>query len=147
MTALSYFTSPDSIDAKASPIESRGERPRVLVVEDHEDTRFMLKVMLEKRGMSVVEAADGKTALSLAESERPSLILMDASLPQMDGLAATRSIRTQDGAGKVPIVFLSGHAEPVTQEAARTAGCDAYLIKPIDLDQLAGVLEYYLGKA
>ena len=109
----------------------------------------MLKTMLEKRGLSVMEAEDGESAIELAEKLHPKLILMDAGLPRVDGLAATRRIRAADGvdgASKVPIVFLSGHAEPVTQEAARAAGCDAFLVKPIDLDQLVNVLERYLGK-
>ena len=121
-------------------------RPLVLVTDDHEDTRFLLSTILERRGCAVVEAVDGEEAVRLAESAGPDLILMDASLPRVDGLAATRRIRQSGRTGRVPIIFVSGRAEPAFRIVARAAGCDEYLVKPLDMAQLGGVLEKYLGR-
>ncbi|HVF27001.1 MAG TPA: response regulator [Pyrinomonadaceae bacterium] len=115
------------------------------MAEDHEDTRFMLGMLLKMRGYEVVEAEDGEEAIRVAESERPSLILMDATLPRLDGLAATRRIRQLASLEGVPIIFLSGHAEPAFRAVALEAGCDKYLEKPIDFDQLDDILERHLG--
>jgi len=124
------------------------QRPRVLVVEDHEDTRFMLRTMLERRGVKVLEAENGEAAIHLAADERPHLILMDGGLPLLNGLEAARMIRARDGeTNRVPIIFLSGHAESDFQRAARAAGCDEFLIKPIDLNQLDNVLERHLRRS
>jgi two-component system OmpR family response regulator len=119
-------------------------RPRVLVAEDHEDTRLLLRVVLERDGLEVLEAADGEEAVRLAESARPDLVLLDRSLPRLDGLAVTRLVRARE-AGHVPIIFLSGHAEPLARSAAFEAGCDDYLIKPIGLDRLASVVARHLA--
>ncbi|MDT7807570.1 MAG: hypothetical protein QOJ70_1383 [Acidobacteriota bacterium] len=126
---------------------SHNAKPLVLVVEDHDDTCFLLKCVLEMRGCRVAIAADGETAVHLAEGTRPDLILMDASLPRLDGLAATRRIRELAALHEVPIVFLSGHAEPSFRvEALETGGTD-YLVKPFELAQLETVLERHLGKS
>jgi len=117
----------------------------VLVVEDHDDTRFMLGMLLKMRGFEVVEAEDGEEAIRVAERERPGLIVMDATLPRLDGLAATRQIRRLTSLEGVSIIFLSGHAEPAFRAVAFEAGCDEYLDKPIDFDQLDDVLERHLG--
>jgi PleD family two-component response regulator len=87
-----------------APAQKKHFDARVLVVEDHDDTRLMLRTMLEWRGVSVVEAADGEAAVSMTETCRPDLILMDGSLPSLDGLTATRCIRQLDGAREVPII-------------------------------------------
>jgi CheY-like chemotaxis protein len=120
-------------------------RPRVLVAEDHEDTRQMLRLVLERGGCDVLEAADGEEAVRLAESARPDLVLLDRSLPRLDGLAVTRLVRASERAGHVPIIFLSGHAEAVARSAAFEAGCDDYLVKPVGLDRLAAVLARHLA--
>lgn len=117
---------------------------KVLVVEDHEDTRDLLRMVLERRGLAVVEAGDGVEAVNLAERERPDLILMDGGLPLLDGLATTRRLRGLASLTGVPIVFLSGHAAPHDQRAARAAGCDEYVVKPFDLARLEGVLNRLL---
>jgi CheY-like chemotaxis protein len=117
----------------------------VLVAEDHEDTRFILKYMLTMRGFDVAEAENGEEAIDMAQRLRPGLILMDASLPRLDGISATRRMRGLATLRNVPIVFLSGHAEPQVQAQARDAGCDDYLVKPIDFKRLYRVLARYLS--
>src|SRR3712207_2506401 len=86
-------------------------RPLVLIADDDDDTRLLFRTVLEIRGYSVIEALDGEEAVRLAESARPDLILMDGSLPRLDGLNAKRRIRSFGRAGRVPIAFISGRAE------------------------------------
>ena len=117
---------------------------KVLVAEDHEDTRYLLRTLLEKRGFAVVEAGDGFEAVAVAERERPDLILMDGGLPLLDGCAATRRLRGLPALKAVPIVFLSGHAGQQHQAAARDAGCDEYVVKPFDFALLENVLTRHL---
>ncbi len=129
-----------------SPGRARGAK--VLVAEDHEDTRTLLRLLLEKRGFAVVEASDGREAVAAAERERPDLILMDGGLPLLDGVAATRRLRGLPALSTVPIVFLSGHAGPQHQAAARDAGCDDYVVKPFNIALLENVLNRHLrGRA
>jgi two-component system OmpR family response regulator len=118
-----------------------------MVAEDHEDTRFLLRTILERCGLAVVEAGDGEEAVSLAERETPDLILMDGGLPRLDGISAMRRMRASASLSGVPIVFLSGHAAPQQQLAAREAGCDDYLVKPFKLERLYHVLEHLLPGA
>lgn len=120
-------------------------KPLVLVVEDHDDTRLMLMYLLERRGCRVALAEDGETAVRVAEQTRPDLILMDAGLPRMDGLAAARRIRKTPALARVPIVFLSGHAQPSFRAVALETGGNDYLIKPFEVEQLERVLERHLG--
>ena len=136
-----YLAMKESEDCRTVPARGQGSAPLVMVAEDHEDTRFLLRTILERRGLSVVEAGDGEEAVSLAERETPDLILMDGSLPRLDGIAATRRMRGLPSLSAVPIVFLSGHAGPQQRLAAREAGCDDYLVKPLDLKRLYHVLE------
>jgi CheY-like chemotaxis protein len=121
-----------------------GERPLVLVVEDHEDTRFLLKTMLEMNGYRVAEAEDGEEGVLLARREHPRVVIMDATLPRLDGLAATRRIRSDTALQGVPVVFLSGNAQPDFRDAALEAGGTDVLVKPIALEVLASVLERHL---
>src|ERR1700747_2554308 len=117
-----------------------------LVVEDFEDSRFMMRKLLEMAGYCVLEASDGEQAVQVALESRPALILMDLSLPKLDGLAATRKIRQQRGFGKVPIVAVSAHDSPESREEALAAGCSEYVAKPIDFDQLSSLLDRFLSK-
>ena len=119
-------------------------RAKVLVAEDHEDTRFLLRTLLERRGYAVVEAADGLEACEVAARERPDLILMDGGLPRLDGVATTRRLRGLEELARVPIVFLTGHAGPQHQLAARAAGCDEYVVKPFELARLYQILNRLL---
>ena len=126
--------------------QSARERPLVLVTDDHADTRLMFRTMLGMRGYSVIEAADGEQAVLLTESAAPDLILMDGTLPGLDGLGATRRIRELSKVRKTPIVFICGRAEPNYRASALDAGCDDFLLKPLDFDLLRSVLEKHLGK-
>ena len=116
----------------------------VLVVENHEDTRFLFRTLLEFRGAKVVEAENGEMAIALAANVHLDLILMDASLPLLDGFEATRRIRELSSMSDVPIVFISGHALATSQAKAFAAGCTDYLVKPIDFLAWDSVLERYL---
>ncbi|HEY9283172.1 MAG TPA: response regulator [Pyrinomonadaceae bacterium] len=143
-------TAPHSTDARPPGAHAAQGRPApaallVLVVEDHEDTRLLLRTILEMRGgVSVVEAENGAAAIAMAERLRPDLILMDGTLPLLDGFAATRHIRALASASGVPIVFLSGHAQPASEAMAFAAGCTDYLVKPFALGELERVLGRHL---
>jgi CheY-like chemotaxis protein len=126
-------------------MQSQEQIATVLLVEDTEDNRFMMRRLLEMSGYRVVEATNGEEAVRLAQSERPDLILMDLSLPVIDGLAATRAIRKLDGLGKVPIVAVSAHDTSDFQADALEAGCDSYITKPIDFSQLELLISRLLG--
>jgi two-component system cell cycle response regulator DivK len=117
-----------------------------LVVEDFEDSRFMMRRLLEMAGYSVLVASDGEQAVEMAVQERPALILMDLSLPKLDGLAATRKIRQHKIVGKIPIVAVSAHDAPESRVEALEAGCDEYVTKPIDFDHLSAVVKRFLTK-
>ena len=137
----------DRTKAPPARLQDRSVKPLVLVVEDHDDTRFMLMYLLEMHGYRVAVAEDGETAVRMAEQTCPDLILMDATLPRLDGLAATRCIRKTPALARVPIVFLSGHAQPSFRATALETGGDDYLVKPLELAQLERVLERHLGKS
>lgn len=121
--------------------ENNGAGLTVLVVEDFEDNRFMMRRLLEMSGYRVIEAVNGKQAVEAAISERPDLILMDLSLPMLDGLAATRRIREAEGLGRVPIVAVSAHDSADFHTEALAAGCNEYVTKPIDFDHLVRILD------
>jgi two-component system, cell cycle response regulator DivK len=128
-------------EQKKSSMDKRSDaRPTVLVVEDFEDNRFMMRRLLEMSGYRVVEAVNGNQAVEAAEHERPDIILMDLSLPMLDGLAATRRIRAHDRLSKVPIVAVSAHDSADFHAEALAAGCNEYVTKPIDFDQLVQLL-------
>jgi CheY-like chemotaxis protein len=110
----------------------------VMVVEDSEDIRSMMRILLEMEGFLVIEASDGLRAVELAINERPALIMMDLTLPLLDGFAATALIRKQ--LREVPIVAISGHAAPDYRTAALKAGCTDYLLKPLDFKRLDEIL-------
>ena len=126
--------------------DENGSSPLVLVVEDFEDNRFMMRRLLEMSGYRVVEAVNGNQAVEAAASEQPDIILMDLSLPQLDGLAATRRIREQQGSRRVPIVAVSAHDSADFHAEALAAGCNEYVTKPIDFDQLVGLLSRLTAK-
>lgn len=125
----------------------KNEKKLFLVVEDFEDSRFMMRRLLEMAGYQVLEASDGEQAVKLAFEKHPALILMDLSLPKLDGLAATRQIRKKMNLRKVPIVAVSAHDSPQTRAEALAAGCNEYVTKPIDFDNLNAVLKRYVAES
>lgn len=127
-------------------MQNQDETVTVLLVEDTEDNRFMMRRLLEMAGYRVIEATNGEEAVRFAGSERPQLILMDLSLPVLDGLAATRAIRKLDGFGEVPIVAVSAHDTSDFQAEAFAAGCNGYITKPIDFSHLETLIARLLGK-
>jgi CheY-like chemotaxis protein len=110
--------------------------PLVLIVDDHADTRALLRYVVELIGARVVEASDGEEAVQLATNTIFDLILMDTSLPRVDGLMATKRIRQLQGGGTIGIFFLSGHAQPQSRDLALAAGADDYFVKPVNLVEL-----------
>lgn len=119
-------------------------RPLVLVVEDHEDTRFMLRIVLEQDGYAIVEVANGLEATETAMRVHPDLVLMDGTLPGLDGLSAIRQMRGEESLRGMPIIALSGHAGKEFQSAALAAGCDASITKPLDFDELRNTMSRLL---
>ena len=117
--------------------------PLILVVDDFEMVRQMLKFFLESSGYRVIEAANGRDAVEIAGRDYPDLILMNVTMPVMDGITAAQRIQGMKVLGEVPIVAMSGEGTS-HYEAALAAGCAAYLTKPIDLDALKRLLDQFL---
>ena len=117
-------------------MDTQNEGLKVMVVEDTEDNRFMMRRLLEMTGYRVVEARNGEEAVEVARVETPALILMDLSLPVIDGLAATRLIRQLTGFAETPIVAVSAHDTSDFKAEALDAGCNSYITKPIDYSEL-----------
>ena len=120
---------------------------KILLVEDNEMNRDMLSRRLERKGYTIVMALDGQQAVDMAASEAPALILMDMSLPVIDGWEATRRIRADERTKTIPIIALTAHAMQGDEEKAREAGCDDYDTKPVELTRLLEKMERLLGGA
>jgi two-component system cell cycle response regulator DivK len=120
---------------------------KVLLVEDNEMNRDMLSRRLIRRGFQVVFAMDGQQGVDLARSERPDIILMDMSLPIIDGWEATRRVKADEVTRSVPVIGLTAHAMAGDREKAIEAGCDDYDTKPVELDRLIGKIERLIGAA
>ena len=120
---------------------------KVLLVEDNEMNRDMLSRRLIRRGYEVVFAMDGQQGIDLARSEQPEIILMDMSLPVIDGWEATRRLKADAATRSVPVIGLTAHAMSGDREKAIEAGCDDYDTKPVELDRLIGKIERLLGTA
>ena len=118
---------------------------RLLYVEDNEMNRDMLSRRLARRGHEVLIAVDGEEGLSKARDEAPDLILMDMSLPVIDGWEATRRLKNADETAAIPIIGLTAHAMADDREKCLAAGCDDYDTKPVDLPRLLGKIEALLG--
>jgi two-component system cell cycle response regulator DivK len=123
-----------------------GERMQktILVVEDTEDSRQMMKFLLEMFGYIVIEAENGQQAVKSAAEHHPDLILMDMSMPVMDGLAATKAIRKCDGATRIPIIAVTALGNQIYKSAIE-AGCNELISKPIDFSTLQPVIEKHLA--
>ena len=120
---------------------------RILLVEDNEMNRDMLSRRLVRRGYEVVIAVDGEQGVAMARSEAPALILMDMSLPGLDGWEATRRIKAAPETTRIPVIALTAHAMSGDREKAVAAGCDDFDTKPVDLDRLLQKIETLLGRA
>jgi CheY-like chemotaxis protein len=121
--------------------------PKILLIEDNEMNRDMLSRRLQRKGYDVVIAIDGAQGVRLARHEQPDLILMDMSLPILDGWEATRQIKADPTTGAVPVIALTAHAMAGDQERCVAAGCDDYDTKPVDLSRLLGKIELLLQRA
>ncbi len=120
--------------------------PKILLVEDNEMNRDMLSRRLERRGYQVMIAVDGQQGVDMALAEPPDLILMDMSLPVLDGWEATRRLKAEAKTRAIPIIALTAHAMAGDREKALEAGCDDYDTKPIELPRLLGKIDALLGK-
>ncbi len=117
----------------------------ILVVEDYDDIRTMLRVLLESDHLRVLEAANGPEALAVIKTERPDVVLMDLGLPGFDGCETIRRIRKIDGFQNTPIIVLSAHCGQSSFEAAFRAGTNYFLTKPVDFDELESLLKQILS--
>ena len=120
---------------------------KILLVEDNEMNRDMLSRRLIRKGYEVVVGEDGEKGVSLAASDRPDIILMDMSLPVIDGWEATRRIKAAPETAAIPVIALTAHAMVSDRDKALEAGCDDYDTKPVDLPRLLGKIERLLGGA
>ena len=117
---------------------------KILLVEDNEMNRDMLSRRLKRKGYEVIMAVDGREGVEKAHDEQPQLILMDMSLPELDGWEATRQLKGMDDTRNIPVIALTAHAMAGDREKAIEAGCDDYDIKPVDFKRLLGKIEALL---
>jgi CheY-like chemotaxis protein len=117
----------------------------ILIAEDYADTRSYMKFLLEDYGYEVLEAENGEKAVEVVKQKAPNLILMDISMPIMDGLTATKIIRHFDGMAKLPIIAVTAYGKSYYRQAIE-AGCDDLINKPLDPDTLKPILNQYLGQ-
>jgi len=120
--------------------------PKILVVEDNEENRDSLSRRLERRGFTVLVAADGRVGVEVARAEAPDLILMDMNMPELDGWEATRQIKATPAMADVPVIALTAHAMTGDRERAIEAGCEDYHTKPIEFAKLITQIEAILSK-
>ncbi len=118
---------------------------KILLVEDNEMNRDMLSRRLERKGFEVAIAVDGQAGIDMASSESPDLILMDLSLPVVDGWEATRQIKADPATHSIPVIALTAHAMAGDEQKALQAGCDDYDTKPVDIKRLLGKVNNLLG--
>jgi two-component system cell cycle response regulator DivK len=119
-------------------------RKKILIVDDNEDSRDLVAKVLRQFGYGIIEAVDGEEALEKAFSEKPDLILMDRSLPKIDGLEVTRRLKREEEFRTIPIVALTAHAMRGDREKALEAGCVGYISKPINVRSLPALIKSYL---
>jgi CheY-like chemotaxis protein len=120
--------------------------PRILLVEDNEMNRDMLSRRLQRRGFEVMIAVDGQSGIEMAQAESPDLILMDMSLPVIDGWEATRALKTMEATRHIPVIALTAHAMSTDRDKALESGCDDYDTKPIEFSRLLGKMETLIGR-
>jgi two-component system, cell cycle response regulator DivK len=132
-----------AVESTWAPALFAQHTPCVLVVEDNDDSLFMLKTVLTHKGYRVAEAWDGKQAIEVAETEELDLILLDLKLPRLNGLGVIHRLRQNAKLENVPIVIITGQDPEKYRNSAIAEGCDDFLMKPIDFDRLDAVLDYY----
>ncbi len=121
-----------------------GVQRRILIVEDNGDMRDFLRRVLARHGYAHLEAADGIEGMEIAQRDHPDLILMDMSLPELDGFEATRRLKANPNVRHIPIVAVTAHARPADEKRAIEAGCDAYLSKPYSLREFLDAVQRFL---
>ena len=124
--------------------ERRPEDLTILVVEDYEDTSLAMRLALEQKGYHILEASDGEQAVSVAERERPDVVLMDLNLPVLDGFAAAERIRAHPELKETIIVAVTAHHDPELRARALAAGCNAFITKPIEFEWLGDLISNLL---
>jgi two-component system cell cycle response regulator DivK len=121
-----------------------GLSKKILVVDDNQDSRELVVKVLKNRGYQMIEAADGEDALEKAAAENPDLILMDISIPKINGYEVTRRLKSQMNFKNTPIIALTAHAMKGDREKALEAGCDGYISKPINIHEIPDQIQSYL---
>lgn len=119
---------------------------RILVVEDNMDTYELVHFILEKNGFETFLAANGREGVNAALKQKPDLIVMDMSMPEMDGWTAAGLIKKDEQTKSIPLLALTAHALPGDRQRAMDAGCDEYITKPMDLDELVEAIKYWVNK-
>ncbi len=119
----------------------------ILLIEDNEMNRDMLSRRLRRKGFDLISAEDGITGIEMAQNEKPDLILMDISLPVMDGLQATRQLKSDSDTGSIPIIALTAHAMSGDREKCLAAGCDDYATKPVEFPELLSKINNWSSKS
>ena len=117
------------------------KKPRILIAEDFEENRVALKLILKHTGFDVIEAEDGQQAIEVVRREEPDLVLMDITLPVLDGLQATREIRSEEKFEQLPIIVVSAHDNEEIRREAAEAGGSEYISKPIEIEELKKLIE------
>ena len=125
-------------------VPSQAGKRTILVADDFDDTRLLLKTWLEKKGFNIVEAENGNQAVSLAQQVRPDLIIMDMEMPELDGLAATRKIRSIRELDGIPVLAVSAYGAQQFRAEALEAGCSEYVSTPFEPDNLEQVINSFL---
>ena len=118
---------------------------KILYVEDNEDNVYMLSRRLKRKGFDIIVAVDGEQGVEMASTEKPDLILMDLSLPKMDGWTATKNIKSNEDLKSIPIIALSAHAMEEHKQRALDCGCNDYDTKPVDINRLLSKISEQLG--
>ena len=121
-------------------------KERILVVEDNMDTYELVHFILEKNGFETFLAVNGRDGVNAALKQRPDLIIMDMSMPEMDGWTATSLIKKDEMTRTIPLIALTAHALPGDRQRAMDAGCDEYITKPMDLDELVDAIQYWVNR-
>jgi CheY-like chemotaxis protein len=119
---------------------------RILVVEDNMDTYELVHFILEKNGFETFLASNGRDGVNAAFKQKPDLIIMDMSMPEMDGWTATNLIKKEEQTKAIPVIAVTAHALPGDRQRAMDAGCDEYITKPMDLDELVETVQYWVNK-